>query len=736
MSLAVYGVRHHGPGSARSLRAALEADPPDVLLVEGPPDAAPLLAHLGDDALVPPVAMLVYPADQPGTGGVFYPFAAFSPEWVAMRWAAARGIPVRFCDLPIAHRASPDQADGDEVVAEAPRERVDPIGALATAAGWPDPERYWEHLVEQRSDAGVFEAITLAMTTIREQVGALIPDDPHEARREAWMRRVIRAARKEHGAVAVVCGAWHVPALLAAVPAKDDDARLRDLPKAKVEACWVPWSLGRLGRWSGYGAGVEAPGWYQHLWEHPEDPAVTWLVETARALREQGFDASSASVTEAVRLAGALAALRGEHAPGLDALDDAALAALCGGDPVRLQLVATQLARADRLGRLPEGVPQPPLLRDLYAQAKRLRMKVEAASSVLELDLRKEHDRARSALLRRVGLLGVGWGTEEAGANRRGTFRERWTLCWEPSFAVGLVEASPLGATVDEAASAKVLASAEELRDLAALARLLDRALTAGLDGVVPALLDTMEALAVRVADPSPLLEPVPALVDVLRYGDVRGTAALRVAPVLSGLLERALIALIPGSQSLDDDAADALAATLRATQAALVIHDDPALLDPWDSALAALLACDRNGSLLGAATRLRLDRGTLDDDALATAVSYALSAAHGPAYGARWLQGLLAGGATMLLHRDAVWGALDGWLAALAEDAFVEVLPGLRRAFADFPAPERARMAERLARGRRAAAPVGDAFVMVDRSRADRVLPVLAALLGGVAVD
>ena len=39
MSRHVFGVRHHGPGSARSLRRALDALQPDVVLVEGPPDA-------------------------------------------------------------------------------------------------------------------------------------------------------------------------------------------------------------------------------------------------------------------------------------------------------------------------------------------------------------------------------------------------------------------------------------------------------------------------------------------------------------------------------------------------------------------------------------------------------------------------------------------------------------------------------------------------------------------------
>jgi hypothetical protein len=37
--LHVFGIRHHGPGSARSLVRALDALQPDCVLVEGPPEA-------------------------------------------------------------------------------------------------------------------------------------------------------------------------------------------------------------------------------------------------------------------------------------------------------------------------------------------------------------------------------------------------------------------------------------------------------------------------------------------------------------------------------------------------------------------------------------------------------------------------------------------------------------------------------------------------------------------------
>ena len=42
----IFGVRHHGPGCARSLQAALEQLKPDIVLVEGPPDAQDALPLL------------------------------------------------------------------------------------------------------------------------------------------------------------------------------------------------------------------------------------------------------------------------------------------------------------------------------------------------------------------------------------------------------------------------------------------------------------------------------------------------------------------------------------------------------------------------------------------------------------------------------------------------------------------------------------------------------------------
>ena len=131
----IYGVRHHGPGSARSVREALDERPPDLVLVEGCPELDTIVHLLGDADMVPPVAGLVYAVDDPRRA-TFYPLARFSPEWVAARWALTRGVPVRFLDLPATHAfALEDQPSSPRL------EAGDPLGTLAAAAGYDDPER-------------------------------------------------------------------------------------------------------------------------------------------------------------------------------------------------------------------------------------------------------------------------------------------------------------------------------------------------------------------------------------------------------------------------------------------------------------------------------------------------------------------------------------------------------------------------------------------------------------------
>ncbi|MGM0351653.1 DUF5682 family protein, partial [Streptomyces sp. Adlamb9] len=558
------GVRHHGPGSARAVRAALDAARPAAVLIEGPPEADALIPLAADPELRPPVALLAHAVDEPGRSA-FWPFAAFSPEWVAVRWALEHGVPARFIDLPAAHTLAWDaelpSAEGESEVTEGEQVRVDPLAALAEAAGYDDPERWWEDAVEhrgagERDPFAPFEALAEAMGALRERYGA--GGRPRDLVREAQMRLRLRAARKEFGdAVAVVCGAWHVPALRERTTVTADRALLKGLPKVKTDLTWVPWTHRRLARSSGYGAGIDSPGWYGHLFHAPDRPVERWLTKVAGLLREEDRIVSSAHVIEAVRLADTLAAMRGRPLPGLGETTDAVRAVMCDGSDVPLALVHDRLVVGDVLGEVPESAPAVPLQRDLGRQQRSLRLKPEALERELELDLRGDTDAGRSRLLHRLRLLGIGWGEPGPSRGSTGTFRETWRLRWEPELSVRVAEAGVWGTTVAAAARAKAEADAADAGTLAEVTALAERCLLAGLPDALPAV---MRALADRAAldtDVGHLAQALPALVRSLRYGDVRGTDTHALSDVAVALAERIFVGLPPACTALDSDAAE-----------------------------------------------------------------------------------------------------------------------------------------------------------------------------------
>jgi hypothetical protein len=736
------GIRHHGPGSARAVEAALHADPPDAVLIENPADADAVIALAGHPDMRPPVAMLAYVVDRPERA-VFYPLASFSPEWVAMRWALAHDVPVRCIDLPARTTlAEPRPAsDSGEVLHDGVPRPSDPIGLLAEAAGYDDTERWWEDVIEHRGDRGddadaPFAAIGEAMTELRtlwEPLGE--PDEVHERWREAHMRAGIRRAVADgFSNIAVICGAWHVPALGSATTpaqARRDTATLRGLPKTKVAVTWVPWTHRRLASGLGYNAGVTAPGWYDHLYAHTgPDVVARWFSEAAHVLRRADYAVSAADVVEATRLAEALAALRGRPLAGLSEVTDAARAALGQGADAPLLLLSSEMVVGARLGAVPDSTPMVPLARSLAVEQKRWRLKPEPVAKLLELDLRRPLDLGRSQLLHRLLVLGVPWGHPVDGRGSTGTFREAWQVQWEPELEVLIIEASGLGTTLEAAAGAALTQRATDTASPGELTVLLEQALLADLDAVVPTLLGLVRDRAALSDDVARLMEAVPALVRTIRYGDVRRTDGTALADVVGGIVLRVAAGLVAACTALDDDGSATMAEQVRATQSALALLGDAHLLTRWRLALVELSERDRvHGLLQGLATRLLADAGTLEADAVERRVSRALSPGATPLEAAAFVEGFLGGSGTVLLHDPTLLSVIDRWLASLPGDSFTDALPLLRRTFGAFEPAERRALGQRVRTG--APPTAGGRVGALDPARVEAALAIVAALLG-----
>lgn len=690
------GIRHHGPGSCRNILQALERIRPDLILLEGPAEAEALMTFIADEQMKPPVALLGYQPDVP-QNAVFYPFADFSPEWQALRYALLEKVALRFFDLPLAHSlAFTTEEEDDREQGEPQLSSRDPFDWLAQAAGYPDGEAWWNMNIEQRKDnTDIFEAVKEAVQALRE---ALPEHTSHrDLIREAWMRRMIRAAQKEpFERIAVICGAWHVPALENMPKVKDDNELLKGLAKVKVECTWIPWTYDRLTFRSGYGAGIDSPGWYDYLWRYPNDDGTLWVSHIADLLRKKNMDISVAHVIETVRLAQATAALRGMPAPTLDEYNEAVTTVMGFGDDMLLQLIKESLVVGNRLGSVPDGVPKVPLLLDVERLQKRLRVPFTAEIKEMTLDLRKETDLERSLFFHRLALLDIDWAKPEA-ATGKGTFKERWTLYHKPEQIVCIIEKAIWGNTVEEAVQKYISNRMAGITHIPELTHLLDRVIPANLPKLVEAMTIQLDRLSAASTDIVEMMEAVPDLVNIVRYGDVRHLDFSQVGNMLRAMIARILAGGLLVCINIDEEAAGQLLEHLSATDYAVATLDDDELTGMWYEFVQQI----RNSSsahplLSGYATRILNDKGKISPEEMQRTLSFYSSVGNAPSDVAYWFEGFLRASGAVLLLDDKLWQLVNNWICGLSDENFMELLPVIRRTFSNFSPAERRKLGEK----------------------------------------
>lgn len=718
----ILGIRHHGVGSAKNVLARLEQLRPDLILVEGPPELDAITQWVGSKELKPPAAMLCYDENQPKRA-VFYPFSEFSPEWQAIRYANKHKIPVRMMDLPMALRWEMTHLDQPpspaEVIEQENKEAApsseeippsfsgDPIAHFATIAGYTDSDLWWEHTFEQGQDlsapADHFEAVQLMMQSLRD-AGVESVLDKENIIREAWMARMLRQAQNEmYQNIVVVCGAWHVPALSDLDKSEKEHAKvLKQLPKTKIKvgATWVPWTNDRLSYQSGYGAGIHSPGWYYHLWKHPEDMGQRWLTRVAHVFRGKNMDISTAHVIEAFRLAESLAGLRNLSRPGLLEMNEAAATVMCMGDVILLDLVRQELIVGNALGKVPENLPKLPLQADFEEQARKLRVPQTALEKEFKLDLRTELDLKRSVFFFRLQILDIPW-AKLSGQRGKGTFKEVWELRWEPEMLVTIIERGIWGNTLEDAATKFLLDKAGRVQSIGEMSALISLAIPAELYEAIEAILGRINRAAAVSADIAELMGALLPLADLGRYGNVRKSDIAAIHRLIEGLAMRIYIGLPNACYGLDEESAQKMFELIRRVNDALRTLENQSLIEDWLRALAVISSKDGIPPVLGGCTcRLLFDAQVFDREETARRFAFALSAGQDAADAAGWLEGFLKGSGMILLYDDVLWNLLYKWVAEIHPASFNALLPILRRTFAKFSTGERRSLGEKARQG------------------------------------
>ena len=494
-NLRLVPIRHHSPACAHHLQTLIQRDQPESILIEGPADATPLLPYLAEPDASPPLAFYCY--YRPDKTSIearyrcFYPMAAFSPEWLAIREGLKWGANVAFIDLPYGERVTTgddhnDDSSGEETSLLGEREWVDadPMARLVELSACRDFNEWWDRYFESgamtMTPDDYFQNILAWCLLLRDaQANSTVTGSAENQRRERYMAANIQAELTTGRRCLVVTGGYHSEAI----------ARyLREPPSESISindsgergTYLLPYTLQRLDAANHYAAGIPDTAYYQEVWREQQrgntqahlDAAKTIALRVGRALADSGEMVSLPDSIEAVALGQRLAALRATPLGRPEILDAMISAfgkdALASDEAERRDYITRRLGQ-DQWGRIPKAYPVVPLVADFRQQCQQFKLPLTPVKEQgKHLDIyRSERHRQISQTLHRLRFLEIPYGDWQAGPDfTTGTelarVREIWALRWRPETEAALTECMIYGARLSDAALQRLLIQLEK----------------------------------------------------------------------------------------------------------------------------------------------------------------------------------------------------------------------------------------------------------------------------------
>lgn len=498
-----FPIRHHSPACAWHLKKVVAAYEPDCILIEGPENAQEQISVLSHKETKAPVALYYFYKDSRGLLSeqkedyrCYYPFLDCSPELVAIREAAERGIPARFIDLPYGeiligtaeHQGIRTEKEKQSYNDDYLLGRSQYIRRLCEKTGLRTFEEFWEKYFEI---GGLFQDTKdfIRQMSVQCGLGRLhTPKEQLEADgcllRERYMAQRIAEASAEYKRILVVTGGFHTYGLVELLESAKgqnqipEPVRLHRLAKEDQGVYPIAYSMEATDALNGYASGMQSPGFYQQVWEQLlnreeaagayHDAVLHQLVSAGRQARKKKELLSSFDIICALSMARGLAALRGKQEPGLYELRDAALSSFVKGEcnpstdlPLR---ILQELNTGKQAGVLCKDACRPPVVLDFEKQCRRYGLKIQTVGwkeTTLELFTKKKH-LSMSRFFYQMEYLGTGFCKRIKGADLlhrkdKSRIREIWSWRFTGAVMAALVDVSMLGGTVEEASRTRLV---------------------------------------------------------------------------------------------------------------------------------------------------------------------------------------------------------------------------------------------------------------------------------------
>lgn len=696
MTVRVLGVRHHSPACARLVEHVLRTERPQIVLIEGPADFNSRLGELLMKHKAP-LAIFSYYQGEEGTHACWSPFCDYSPEWVALRVGQEVGAELSFIDLPAWTR--PFRGVQNRY-ADRRGPELDYVGQLCRRLNHDGMDSLWDHLFEQPLPPQELSSrLDAYFESLRECEAASESDQ----QREAFMAAQIGWAAAEFESVLVVCGGFHKPFLEQNWQKSEGPRPLAPTPPEGVRhgSYLVPYSFHRLDSFTGYGAGMPSPGFYQAVWEQGSEAAGSEMTRrVARRLREKKQQVSSADLIAARTMTSGLMRLRGHPAAARCDLLDGFASALVkeaietplpwntrgtlarGTHPLLVELVA--VFSGHREGNLDPATPLPPLVED----ARRQLQEHDLMPSRMARTVTVTVDSPRSHLLHRLTLLQVPGFTCSLSEES-----ESWSLRLDSLFDSALIEAGAWGASVEQAARARLLESVKEAEGrMDLIAGLLAQAFRAGLGQVSEVLLEQLQEQLHQEVNFARLGQAQALVLSLYRRAPQQ-----RLGWLLEGMCERGLwlFEALCGSTLPADPAMIAGVVALRDTY-----HRTRELgLEPT-AANEVMLRRSRDSeappTVRGAALGFLWSGGDPDGQ-LGAQSRDIIAASSRPSELGDFLAGLFGLAREEVSAVEGLMRAVDQVITDFEDQDFLIACPSLRLAFSYFPPREREQIARRI---------------------------------------
>ena len=758
-------IRHHSPACAYATVQALQQVQAAHVLIEAPRSFNGLIADLQHPESQPPLAVLCQTevlqtietadegiAEQKQNRTAYYPFCDYSPEWVALRYAAKLNASVEFIDLAWSSQVQHEQQSAAKQTWQSrslQQERYlahsQYLQTLAQQLHCRNHDELWDHLFELKPKKEMqnwqhffHEVLMWCAMSRLDYEASVLEADASLIREQCMLQHILQCYEKRQGAICIITGGFHTLALIETLAEQllsHNAKKLKAFKSAdQQDQAWlIRYSFDRLDALNGYASGMPSPAFYQRCWQQLQDESaneieqrqaltVELLSDFSKKLREQNIlESSFITVKNATEQAIRLAELRGHHLISRFDLIDACQSSfikgsLDDGQQAFQQLLQQQLSGA-ALGKVVQSTQTPPLVAQVYELAKVHRFKLDDTTiKRAKLDVfRNPKHRLRSRFLHLLDFLQLGFaklanGPDFLGGGRLHLLFEEWDYAWTPHVEAQLIDLSEFGNDLNQVAIEKLLQLKQSFVELGQgrsshiAVQLLIRAALMGLHAQIPLLFAEVQHDLPNDPDLDSVIQCGQKLLNLWTGKDF---LAFQQQPELKALLQdvmpTALFLLSQLSTPPEDQQQHILAQLLQlrnlAKQIQRIIGDDSDLMADFYQCLTRLHSHWQALDLLvGAVDALAFIDGKFTELTLQQSIQQHFGLGASPEHTVAYLSGMMHSAPELLLRYPAMAQLLNQLLSQWDEQSFVAILPDLRQAFTHFKPKETADFAEQVA--------------------------------------